>query len=497
MVAHDIHGRRRGPGAAPSAGRRALAPLVPTLALLAPAGAPAEAGAPVEAVVVEAAVGVEPVAILEALAVSAAQKATQQTPIAVRDGVVYLAHLEPGLEGDADGIGLHTVVRRGAPADPEAPGGPWSWDSATVDVRSAFDPWHAPPAVGVDREGRVHVAYNMHNMPWQYGVFAAPDSIADFRFRGQRITLADRERVKFENRTDFPTLGSAAIPGNQVTYPAFFNDRAGELYVTYRFAARPARAFEERAMSAGIARHDAAEDAWIALGATVALGPDDARRPWYRLLSHRAPIALASADGWTAYHPRPTFGPDGELHVTWAWREGVAGDTVTRPCHLVLDGAAARTADGADVELPARPEDCGNLGVPDAREHYTVGNAASDAAGVPHVVLSPVEGLRELHRLVDGRWESEPLPHSASEIFFDAADNLWAVASGPRLFARRPGETEWALAYEHPEREHCGARVALDRPANVAYLHAPHCEGHAVSVLRVDLAPFSGAASEP
>lgn len=96
----------------------------------------------------------------------------------------------------------------------------------------------------------------MHNLPWQYQVSLAPHDISAFEFRGQEISDAEFDRYYIENKTSFPTQGTADIPGNQISYPAFYKDAIGDIYVTYRFAAQPSLAYKDRHFSSAIAKYD-------------------------------------------------------------------------------------------------------------------------------------------------------------------------------------------------------------------------------------------------
>ena len=113
---------------------------------------------------------------------------------------------------------LHTILRQGTQDE----SGEWQWQTTLIEDRTIYDSWHNAPSVAVDRNGFVHVVYNMHNFPWQYKRSENPHDIDSMLFRGQAVTMAEIERTKFENKTTFPTLGTAEIPGNQITYPAFF-----------------------------------------------------------------------------------------------------------------------------------------------------------------------------------------------------------------------------------------------------------------------------------
>lgn len=163
------------------------------------------------------------------------------TPVAYWQGDVYTANVEPGM--GMPGIHLKTVVRKCALGNAAS----CTWESKVVDDATLDDMYHTQPSIAVDRAGYVHVAYNMHHMPWQYSVSTRPGDISTFNFMGEPITAAQKALVKLANQTPFFSIGKAAIAGNQITYPAFYYDQNRDLYVTYRFATRPKLAFADRA----------------------------------------------------------------------------------------------------------------------------------------------------------------------------------------------------------------------------------------------------------
>lgn len=421
--------------------------------------------------------------ILEDLPISSAQKTPQQTPIAhTSDPYVYIVNVEPGDAGDSDDISLHTVIRQGRRADD----GSWEWRSQLIEERTVHDEWHTVPAVGVDRQGHVHVAYNMHNFPWQYKVSRLPDDISAFEFRGERISESDLLDHKLENRTSYPGAGTADIPGNQITYPAFFSDRDGELYVTYRFAAKPARRFNERTMSAGIARYELDSETWQPVGGPLAIESGDVKRAFFRRLQH--PITFAGKSGWTAYHPRLAFGDGRTVHVLWFWREGTAGSKITRPCLVTTtDLASFQHPNGEPSAPPFSPDDCSNIDIDESEAFYSLGNMTSDRHGYPWFVLSPVESSRAIV------WQDEQgihrmdSPYSATEIFFDQQDRLWALASGLVIHRKDPGQDDWTLIYKSDEKQYCRPRASVDTGSNTAFIYAPHCREDKVSVFSLDL----------
>ncbi len=436
--------------------------------------------------------------VLDALPVSASQLHVQQTPIANREGAVYIANIEPGDEGDTDDINLHTVLRKGVRGDDKQ----WSWTSSVVDTRTLFDAWHTAPAIGLDRSGRIHIAYNMHNLPWQYKRSRQPGDIDSLEFHGQNVSMEDLRQFRYFGKTSYPGAGTAGIPGNQITYPAFYNDRDGELYITYRFAARPALRFKQRTMSGGIARFDMQQDQWTAIGARfdgidtggvdvdeviadgaeAGIAKDDSDR------LGRTP-AFAGKSGWTVYHPRLTFGPGNQMNVNWFWRRGIAGTKLSRPCFLrSTDRLNFKTMEGERVDLPVPPEACGNMRVADETEHYSVGNSTVSSDGTPYILLSPDGRSREIHHFSDGAWTHEKSPRNATEIFFDHKDRLWAIASGLRISRREKDSEQWVSVYEpRGETDDCIPRVSLNAGKTIAWLYSLGCERSEVSVYRLEL----------
>ena len=196
------------------------------------------------------------------------------SPLAFHAGMLFTVNVEPAL-GPVTGTNLQTVVRKGV----QQKFGIWEWESKVIEPNTLEDRYHTQASIGVDNHGYIHVAYNMHNMPWQYSVSAKPGAIGNFIFKGDPITHADRYLVRHKNKTPFISIGTAAIPGNQITYPAFFNDRSGQLYVTYRFATRPKRRFSARDFAGGIAKYNESVHQWEPIGGQLVRTDKDASYP--------------------------------------------------------------------------------------------------------------------------------------------------------------------------------------------------------------------------
>jgi len=413
--------------------------------------------------------------------VSQAQQMVQQTPIDTRDGYLYTANIEPGPNGDSDDTTLRTVLRQGK----RGWDGRFDWTSVELESRTMADPYHTAPAIGIDRGGHVHVAYNMHNTPWQYARSEEPHDIRSIAFRGQVMTRELIDRAFYANKTSFPTLGTGEIPGNLVTYPAFVRDRTGELHVSYRFAARPARGFTERTFSGGVARYDLASRSWRAIGGAETLSENDFDpRPDVPSES----ISIAGQQHWTVYHPDLAFDSANRLHATFFWRPGRGGGDLSRPCHVIVqaDGTFI-DAKGRTLDPPLRPSDCGNMGFSDWRSFYTIAAFKTSNAGVPHALLSPRGESRQILRLEGTTWVREPAPYGATEIFFDADDTLYAIASGLRILRRRAGDVDWELIHRTPGGGDCYPRAVVDEEKRNAYIHTQSCDLERVNIYAIDL----------
>ncbi len=421
--------------------------------------------------------------ILNKLEVSTAQLNVQTTPIAAGGGYVYTANIEHGPDGDANGINLKTVVRQGRMDD----NGNWIWTSFVVEDRTVHDEYHTSPSVAVDRHGFVHVTYNMHNIPWQYKRTVRPHDITEWEFLGQEVTTAQLRELKFENRVSYPTLGTAEIPGNQITYPAFFYDNNNDIYLSYRFAAKPAQRFANRAFSGALAEYDVDLRRWTSIGEEVINSSDDFR---FDEDSSNTATALASQQGWTAYHPRINFGPNNEIGIFHFYRNGIAGTQLTRPCaYRETASGGFETYDGSPITLPVTTADCGNMGFSDSQQFYSTGNVAGDSKGMPSVLLSPVGEPRVImtYSESENKWVSEKSPGNSIEIFYDRDDNLWAASHRFTLYRRLANETEWQTVFKDDTAKDCHPKVRLNANRTVAYIHTHACDSKSVSIYGLQL----------
>lgn len=423
--------------------------------------------------------------ILDAQVVSTSQINSQMTPIATANGFVYIVNIEHGPNGDEDGVTLHTVVRKGN----QNANGLWSWDSALVEDRTVYDEWHTAPSIEVDRDGQVHVVYNMHNIPWQYKRSAIPHDIQSFEFHGQQVSQQQINNWKFNNSTSFPSFGYADIPGTQITYPRFEKDPNGELYLAYRFASRPKRSWPERTFATGVAEYSRADQTWTAIGEPLDVTSADFD---VHLDAPLTSTPFAAKTGWTAYHPSLVFDSQYGMGVFMLWRSGTAGASTSKPCFAWSDNKLNfESLEGVPLSLPLQPEDCSNFGFDDAQSFYNIADSEMDSQGNVYITLNPTDASPILltYKASTGQWQQEVSPSNAAEIFVDSDDNLWAVATGPKIYKRTSLTSSWQTIYVNSGASQCYPRATVSSDGSTAFIHTHNCNRQDVSVFGIRLKP--------
>jgi len=218
---------------------------------------------------------------------------------------------------------------------------------------------HNALMLGLDREDRVHLSGNMHNVPLIYFRATRPLDV-DSLEPVHRMTGREEQRV---------------------TYPVFFNGPQGELVFSYR---------EGRSGK----------------GDTLYNVYDEGSRTWRPLVA--GPIL--SGEGRMNAYPLPPFrGPDGYYHLSWVWRD--TGDAAT---NHDLSYARSRdlvhweTIDGRPLTLPITLRSAGTIVDPvpvkggiinssgrvgfDAAHRVVIAYHKYDAAGHTQMYLARFEG---------------------------------------------------------------------------------------------------------
>lgn len=369
------------------------------------------------------------------------------TPLAYYQGSIYVVSVEPPLSNN-NGVNLRTVIRKGSERQ-----GRWQWESAVIDEATLDDMYHTQASIAIDKEGYLHVVYNMHNMPWQYVVSKKPGDITSFDFKGDKISLAEKSTVKHLNKTPFPSIGTAAIPGNQITYPAFFYDRQGEIYLTYRFATKPKKAFGNRGFAFALARYDVPTKRWVSLGGSIKVTAGEAALP--KGLSETEVKAFICSEGWQPQLLRLFFDRKNRMHISWSWREFYGDSPFVRPSYAYSrdNENLFYRADGNKHTLPVRLQDSGLLfpDRPESRLSSPMAYVTADPEGTPYVVTSEKGKASEVryYRWDANEWSSgEPTPAGAQIFEIDDVGKQWAFATGLKVYSRNEGNMNWIKAYE-------------------------------------------------
>lgn len=372
-----------------------------------------------------------------------------QTPIDTYQGAVYTANVEPPA-GPATVLNLVTVVRKGV----RGADGAWHWTSTALDPRTADDPWHTQPSLAVDRNGYIHVAYNMHNMPWQYAVSVKPGDIGAFVFRGEAVTDAQMTTLEVQNRDFGKNFGTAAIPGTKVTYPVFAKDRQGELYVSYRFAAKPGRPIQvDQEFAGAIAHYDLAASRWESIGGPIPVTASDGATA-----GNAPPVtavtAFAATWGQWVDNFQLFFDRGNAMHAVWDWEDYRLGDN--RPsvfAHAVsLDrGKSFQRADGGPLTLPISMASSETVVTTNPGQHATASLVQDSVGRLGYIAVTPGGPYQiYLWQAAQKRWQvSGPSPIGTWVIREDGQGGLLAVGTGPTILRSANGSLSgpWASIY--------------------------------------------------
>lgn len=358
-------------------------------------------------------------------------RAVFATPLDYQSGHLVLVQVEPA-DAITPSAYLRTVIRLGV----RDAHGEWQWSSKTVENRTLHDPYHTQPSVVFDKDGYIHIAYNMHHVPWQYVVSRKPYDIESLEFRGEAVTMAELDTIRLHNKTYFPGPGKAAIPGNQITYPAFVKDQNGDLFVVYRYALRPARSWEHRNYSIGLARYDSEQQTWRSIGGNVQLIPGDVKADGTPSVTTSP---LISDTRYLPYTVTIAFDAMNAMHAIWTWMDrhgGVDGSNTLMPSYWFV---ANTSADIATVNHAASDR------IPGWRDDVVFNNSKAIAVAANGDVLSIFEPKGKPRQLIrrfhdNGKWGIPvDMPNSASKIKVSNDGTEWAFASGLNLFRRVPG----------------------------------------------------------
>lgn len=408
--------------------------------------------------------------VIKEFSVSKSNLNVFSTPMAVLNDTVYVASvMDPS--GISTGMNLETILERGA-YDSDI----WKWDKSIIELRTIEDPYHAQPSVAVDRNGFVHVAYNMHNMAWQYKVSSIPNDISNMLFVGDFIDMQDIFKVKVLNKTGFIEKNNSFIKGTQITYPAFFYDKNKDIYTTFRFAYKPSERWVDRELSSGLAVYDVGKRQWKMLGGLV-----DADR--FKV--------FAKDSQYVPYVPRMFFDKNNRMHISLMWRLGGPGGGTNYPSYLYSDdvGKSFYDIEGNKLNMPISVH-AADINI-DATEqtYYAITDITADDFGNPYVLMHLYKGkyILKTYDKNQSKWQNmESFPPGASSItYWNGA--LYAFASGPVIYVKDAVSEKWTVLDRGNGKRYCNPKVSKGPYLGQLYLYSQSCDLKSARVYKLSI----------
>ena len=155
---------------------------------------------------------------------------------------------------------------------------------------------HTLPSLGIDKNGYIHVVYNMHHTDWLYKKSNKPEDISSFSFIGGKNSHPE------------------GIPGIKITYPAFVTDNNGELYLTFRHRVEPKGKWGPGNQGIGISLYNTKTKKWNMLGGTNYL---HGTKTFFWSNTGRKRINKAHVSGYQAYRAKIFFDRSNRMHISW------------------------------------------------------------------------------------------------------------------------------------------------------------------------------------
>jgi len=133
---------------------------------------------------------------------------------------------------------------------------------------------HQVLTLGVDKAGYIHLTGGMHGGPWKYWISAKPEDVSKFvrldpEQQGRKNAQAGPD--KEDPKTASAVPGVQGPPGHGITYPHFYKDTAGDLFLHSR-ASVPSfqKGRDGKIVHVGLlSTYDAAKREWRVLGADI------------------------------------------------------------------------------------------------------------------------------------------------------------------------------------------------------------------------------------
>lgn len=192
-------------------------------------------------------------------AMSPRNQAAWWSPIAYRDGAIYVSYLSPNAPQDDVYVGMRS------------PNGTWTLRDTGFDA--VYDVGHTQTSLAIDGDGYVHLFYGMHGNSIRYARSNQPASVS----------------------SGFQSMSPSAFAGGSYTYPNVTTAPNGDLYLIIRDRRS---SYVSSGQDGRLLRYTDATNTWSAL------------------------TPFAGQAGATVY-PDHVFADDsGQVHILWEWAAG-------------------------------------------------------------------------------------------------------------------------------------------------------------------------------
>ncbi len=356
----------------------------------------------------------------------------------------------------------------------------WQWQKHLIDAYTLKDPYHTQPSVAFDKEGYIHIAYGMHNMPWQYFRSTKPYSIDAFENLGTPLSIEQKRTIHYQNQTHFPQLNSGAIPYNQITYPRFFKDKKQTLYITYRFALKPKLAWENRAFSEGLAQYNTETQTWHPIGGKVSLTSKEADFTQGEGQAYPFIYDHNHSPFFLPYWLELTFDHKNQLYAIWSWRQGQAGKDTQDLSFVQSPNLQTFTNEKSQsYTLPInKPQ---TVPLTPARKKYFNTKHIQIFNGHPLILAESLEGTRELYYLSNqNQWQklSSSPPQNGGEIMvtYQNTETLWSFASGV-IYKKTSIDKPWrqVASFDSAGKKMCFVQALPVEEQDAIFLYGKTC----------------------
>ena len=300
-------------------------------------------------------------------------------------------------------------------------------------------PWdcHNTPSIGVCAgDGSIHLAYDHHDNLLRYRA-TAPGVATD-------PTNASWDASLFKAETAELLAGE---PVTTVTYPAFVRTPTGGLQLAMR------RGFSGNG-SWWLYDYSAERHAWVG-GRQY----DDGTVGQYAAVDPPSPTRCAYPNDWT-------YGPDGRLHVTFAWREGKAnGSNHDLNYAYSDDGGASWKSNAGQLIADTRVDE--SSAVP---KRITIDSPGLVVQPLPitsslmNTQGQAVDGAGRIHALMWHRDSAKP----------QAADAVWDAVGSSYFHYWRDQSGTWkrgAIPSESGAPIGCRPRLVFDKDDNAVAVY--------------------------